>query len=418
MRRTPIIHTLRSDGTYTTAAALASDTGATPTFARNCTAYRDYWDGTTRKLVEVAANVPRWCTRKDGAGNLRSGLLIEPGFTNVALRSNRLDLSPNGLPGINALTQSGTPKWGDVFALWKMSEDPSINAGHGSNQHIGAASGWYCCQHVFAKGTRDFAFVAIERASQANESAIRLWFNLDTGEIGTVRNDANVPVAYSVRSDGGVWVATLAAELPSQTDWYCFFYSCISDGLKTHQGGAGQYCFQGCTMFGKGIYPGSYIATTTAPVTRLKDDYSLNVTGRIGQRGSLVFDIMFPAQDLVAAVVPVSLHDGSADNRITCSILAAGDVASATVVSGGDTQADITDATTDVCDGDRHTIAISWEPNSVKLYVDGTLEGTADTSATIPSGITTLTLADHAGANQCGGLISDLKLYSRPGVTS
>lgn len=416
MRRTPIIHTLRSDGTYTTAAALASDTGATPTFARNCVAYRDYWDGTTRKLASVAANVPRWCERKDTDGNLVKGILLESEVTNMCPNSTfatgwsytRCDPGNGSAAPDSAYTMRKLVEKNLTGAIYTIETNSNFSVVNG---------GTYTCSFFARKLSRDYCLGDLYWFVNPGQNVPYVFYNLATGTIGTYNNCTG---AGMENYGGGIYRCWFTFTANRNSQVVGRIWLAAQDNSFSYTGVAGTDAIEvwGFQMATGSIYPGSYIATTTAPATRLKDDYSLNVTGRIGQRGSLVFDIMFPAQDLVAAVVPVSLHDGSADNRITCSILAAGDVASATVVSGGDTQADITDATINVCDGDKHTIAISWEPNSVKLYVDGTLEGTADTEATIPSGITTLTLGDHAGANQPNALISDLKLYNRPGVTS
>lgn len=407
MRRTPIIHTLRSDGTYTTAALLAADTGAMPTFARNCTAYRDYWDGATRKLAEVAANIPRWVTRKDTGGVARSGLLVEAERTNIQLYSHSIEnwnKDELTLTGSQAFSVDGT----NSACIIDDKTTMGSKAMYQGKADLGTGA---FCYSIFVK---------------AGTIPYLLMTNFKTGPV--VLNKATIKF-----SDMTVTASTGTAGIENWgADWYlvwwsanliqsnCYFGLCASlDGTSIYYEGANRTCLVAAAqVLLATAYPSGRIVTTTAPATCLKDAVSYDVTGRIGQRGSLVFDIMFPAHDFPANAVPVSLHDGSADNRITCSILATGDKASATVVSGGDTQADITDATTDVVDGDKHTIAISWEPNSIKLYVDGTLEGTADTEATIPSGITTLTLGDHAGANQCGAMISDLKIYNRPGVTS
>lgn len=407
MRRTPIIHTLRSDGTYTTAAALASDTGATPTFARNCTAYRDYWDGSQRKMVQVAANVPRWCTRKDTGGTLHSGLLIEPERTNIQLYGHSIENWPKDdltLTGSQAFSVDGT---NSACRL----DDKTTNGSKGLYQGKSGLGTGAFCYSLFVKAE------TIPYLVMTNFKVGPLVINSNVINMSTMTCTPSTGIA-GIESWGGDWYLVWWTANLIQTNCY-FGLNMSPDGIARYYDGNNNTCqVAGAQVLLGATYPSSRIVTATAPATCLKDALSYDVTGRIGQRGSLVFSIMFPAQDLAANVVPVSLHDGTANNRITCSILAAGDVASATVVSGGDTQADITDATTDVCDGDKHTIAISWEPNSVKLYVDGTLEGTADTSATIPSGITTLTLGDNDGANQPNALISDLKLYNRPGVTS
>lgn len=414
MRRTPIIHTLRSDGTYTTAALLAADTGATPTFARNCTAYRDYWDGATRKLAEVAANIPRWVTRKDTGGVARSGLLVEPDRTNVCKKGSTIgewtiDSGHGSLSTAAASPFPTTNAYGVVQTA--ITDYFRLNAPAQDKETVGAV---YILSAFAKAGCDTWAILHNGRLPVSTA-----WFNLSNGAVGT---KTAAVTAAGTESYGGGWYRIWTKFVGVDAAPLLYLYSSTGDNVANIVGQNGQvgtyFCNVQLEVATNGLLSSPIDVPSTSPVTRLGSALSYNVTGRIGQRGSLVFSFQAAAIDLGVNVVPVSLHDGSANNRITCSILATGDKASATVVSGGDTQADITDATTDVVDGDKHTIAISWEPNSIKLYVDGTLEGTADTEATIPSGITTLTLGDHDGANQPNAMISDLKIYNRPGVTS
>lgn len=412
--RGPLLHTLRSDGSYLTAASLALDTkGIAPTFARNCVAYRDYWDGATRKLVEVPANVPRWVTRKDGSGTARSGLLVETQSTNIckygsAINSWAIDSGHGSLSTAVASPFPSVNAYGVVQV--DITDYFRFNAvALGVKETVGSIY----IYSVFAKAGVDGWIIVHNAAPHATT-----WFDLANGIVG---NKTEAVVSAGMESWGNGWWRVWEKFIGVDAVPELYLYSSTGNGVANIVGQNGQVgtYFCGAQLALANDFPSSPIdVPSTSDVTRLKDDLFYDVTGRIGQRGSLVFDVLFPAQDLAANVVPVSLHDGTANNRITCSILATGDKASATVVSGGDTQADITDATTDVVNGDKHTIAISWEPNSIKLYVDGTLKGTADTEATIPSGITTLTLGDHDGANQPNAMISDLKIYNRPGVTS
>jgi hypothetical protein len=408
--RGPLLHTLRSDGSYLTAASLALDTkGIAPTFARNCVAYRDYWDGATRKLVEVAANVPRWCTRKDSAGNLHSGLLVEPDQTNSIGKSKDLNLWTSSLVNV----AKDDVEWvSGAVAAEKITATNSTGYHAIASASLTPPAGALTISGWFKYGNYRYAKLRVHQNSPFAET-IGGVIDLQNTEIYSIFTGNTSGI--EVYGDG--WIRVWFSGTVANQAHTCDIVLCDGADAQTLTGDEFIYCTG--TQVNTGIgFPSSAIDTEAAPATKLADAISYNIAGRIGQRGSLVFDVMFPAQDIIADVVPISLHDGTANNRITCSILAAGDIASATVVSGGDTQADITDATTDVCDGDKHTIAISWEPNSVKLYVDGTLEGTADTSATIPSGITTLTLGDNDGANQPNAMISDLKIYNRPGVTS
>lgn len=70
--------------------------------------------------------------------------------------------------------------------------------------------------------------------------------------------------------------------------------------------------------------------------------------------------------------------------------------------------------TTNVCDGIKHSIAITYKENSLKLYVDGVQEGSEDTSVTIPDALDKIHIGeDNNGANQLNGTIWDFRVYKK-----
>lgn len=412
--RTPMIHALRGDGSYPTAASLALDTGATPTFARNCVAYRDYWDGSDRKLVEVAANVPRWCTRKDSGGTLRSGLLIEDEATNLCHQSSlstgwsasRCSIAASDVIAPNSAYMQKIVEDGTTGSRYIVETTAGITVNNGATYAVS----------LFAKKiNRNWVLTDFYFTVNPGINVPNAFFNLDTGAVG---NKKYVIDAGIENWGGGIFRCWMVFTADRDSLVVARIRPATNNGVFTYEGTNGldaiaAYGYQ----IGVGSYPSSYIATSGASATRLRDEYRLNIGDRMRQRGSIVYSILRSNFNLLQNITSLSIHDGTADNRITSTILASGDALSTTVVAGGVTQASITGAT-DVVDGNQHTVAVSWEPNNICQFLDGAADGVPDTSATIPSSLTTLTLGDHVGAGQSGAIVSDLKLYSRPGVTS
>ena len=82
--------------------------------------------------------------------------------------------------------------------------------------------------------------------------------------------------------------------------------------------------------------------------------------------------------------------------------------------SGSSVQVSIADTTT-LTANTSYKFAITYEEDSVKFYLDGVLDGTADTSCDMPASLTTLKIGRNSGDSQYANMsISNLRAYPSP----
>jgi hypothetical protein len=158
------------------------------------------------------------------------------------------------------------------------------------------------------------------------------------------------------------------------------------------------------------VVPTSYIKTTTGAATRVKDSLSRTVSAV--STGKVTLSARFldgPSHDsvLVKQIVSVEADD---NNRIGISATTA-DVANSVVVAASSTTANIT-GSSDIINGQWHNVKVAAKSTLVTQSVDGTKEGTDDTSATMPTGLVSLKIgcALAALSGQPIALIRDIKL--------
>ena len=64
--------------------------------------------------------------------------------------------------------------------------------------------------------------------------------------------------------------------------------------------------------------------------------------------------------------------------------------------------------------GVPYTATVAFATDDVELYVDGVTTGTPDTSAAMPTGLTTIAVGTGwAGANNLSGTIRNVKIFNR-----
>jgi hypothetical protein len=192
---------------------------------------------------------------------------------------------------------------------------------------------------------------------------------------------------------------------------------CDSDGTDTYSGGDG--AATDITVFGAQVELGpratSYYPTDGATASRSADQLRYKGDDRhvTASQGTLAFDLLLPTQTPAGNLYLCSINDGgSADEAIELYINTSGQVV-CTVVDSTVTQATITSTAT-VNDNTKHQVRVTWTTNDIKLYVDGSSEGT-DASCTIPTGLDRVIVgADNTAANAANAVISNLRILSQP----
>jgi hypothetical protein len=189
-------------------------------------------------------------------------------------------------------------------------------------------------------------------------------------------------------------------------------YGASADNTTTTSGPADMFHAWGAQVeLATDGLPSSYIATTTASATRTVDAlvYVANDGNFSTASGMLSADLLHTAHDALGTH-DVAAVGGTGANSVRLLTLAAGDIMRADVFSGGAVQMS-TSGTTDVVDGEIHTVALTWTTNDGKLLVDGAQEGATDTSLTPPaSAPTSIEVGGIGGLRQAHALIGNVRI--------
>lgn len=170
-----------------------------------------------------------------------------------------------------------------------------------------------------------------------------------------------------------------------------------------------------------GSFATSPILTYGASATRAADTIVVpNTTaGFIGQSaGTLLADAQFISATHTSVRNILSIDDGSANNRIAMRSdvdTNAGDGGEMLVVSGGVTQADVTNASDFTTSAVR--VAAAYAANDFELFRAGASVGTPDVSGTVPATTTLRIGNDSAGASQTNGYVTRVRV-ARSRLTS
>lgn len=193
--------------------------------------------------------------------------LIEPAATNIALQSETFDDSRWGKDGVSVVGNAITAPNGTLTAD-KLIENSS-NSGHYVDQTIAINGGAQYTRSVFVKaGER--TQVRLEMYSVPTVAArANVSFDLVTGAFFGETSSTGVVQSYSAqRLPNGWWRLTQIFNLGT-SDASCFFRVCLVGPASTtvYQGDGASGAFVWGAMLGAG----SYVPTTTAPVTRAAD---------------------------------------------------------------------------------------------------------------------------------------------------
>lgn len=390
-------------GTWPTYAS----TSLATTLSRASSATGPVYDGTdTVRVIRYAPGWPRLAswgpTWGSASGATYGGLIVEEARTNE--NSNSADISTgHTLVRALAVTDTATAPDGTTTADTLDSDGTASNTARLRYTGTGTAATPYVFS-VFVKAPasnpQSITHVNIIDGDNSSAEAFALSDCQPTGTRFT--GSAATAAGGDDYGDGWcrIWISdtsdgTGAAYdvIPCTSDTACNLSPTVNDdllyvwGLQYEDGPS---------------EPSMYIPTSGATATRSADTLTWPLTAPAAAV-TLVADVLTQDHDS-PGVVLAEVGDGTDDNRVRLSITS-GDVAECLVVSGAVTQATVT-GTTDVADGTSHEVRCVAAANSVTLYVDGTSEGTPDTSATFPAGMDEVHVGDEASATtEANGLL-------------
>jgi len=340
---------------------------------------------------------------------LRSlGLLIEGSRTNLITYSEAINNAAwthvGGTHNANQATAPSGELTADLFT-----ENSAASTQHRLYQTPVVAIGTTYTVSVFVKrasGSRQFGITLTTTTAVA-----RVYFNLDTGTVGTVVAGSGTITAYP-----NGWYRCTATGVSDGLTGTTFLQLCngTTSGSETYTGDGTSGLYIWGAQLEAGGFPSSYIATTSATVQRSADVATMtgtNFSAWYNQtEGTIVANVV--AADAATATI-LTIDDNSLNNRIYLQRESSSSVARGVVAVSGSNQASI--AVTGV--STSLVAALSYKANQFNFAAAGTA-GTPDTSGTIPTvdrmRIGTVSVAGF----EVNGPIARIRYFNRALATS
>lgn len=347
------------------------------------------------------------------------GLLIEESRTNSLLRSNTFNTTWSAVSASCVFTQNVTGPDGVANSAWTIDDQSTAADAAGFEQSVAitpSASTNYCLSIFAKKGTANyFDFYAFFVGNSVKASYLRYNFSTDT--LGVFS------------SDGGGITPTIYGKIAYPNGWYRFYFvvNDANNGLNNTlqfrlYPGSRDTAVTGTTLFygaqlETGAFPTSYIATTTATVTRSADNASITGTNFSGFYNSLEWTLMVAGRrnysgNYIGYPTIARIGDGTANNTVGFyGVDASTQFTNNAVVSGGVSQTTYEAVTTSGTSLFKMIQALST--NNSTFGANGTLT-TTDTSVTMPSGVNNLAIGSYfSGGNYWGGTIAQILYYPK-----
>jgi hypothetical protein len=382
---------------------------------RTYPAYIDKYNEVTSKidLFYVGEEWLRMAKRKDSAANIVTGYLPEPEIENLIVESEDFGTTWALVDGGDTLTTD------DTACPDKREVADALAADTTDGQHgftiaptLTAVENVFSC--FFKPGDKDW--VKLEDSTVANAWC---YFDIANGTIGTSGAGAVGLIKGPYYGDfyrcGIKFTGTAAAHtlevLSAHADNDDTF---AGDGSTKNTYFWGAQCEENDKM-------SSPIITDGGTATRLADELQFeagaNIGGEDNQTGMLMVDVLADDYNMESSKYIAAISDGgAATDEILFYAHETGDVVKLTIADGGVTQVDGV-AATDIIDGEKHTVRVTWVLNDSRIYTDGGLEFT-DTSCTIPDDLDTLDIGnDLTQGSQFSGLLSNICFFNGPSAS-
>jgi hypothetical protein len=386
------------------------------TFTRSTTAT---YCNSAGVLVSAAANEPR--VEYDPATHAVRGLLIEESRTNYLLRSQEFD-NASWTKTRSSVTANLEPAPDGTLTADKLVEDSTPNESHYLLQTYtkgSSAETQSYAASVWAKSAGRSQLHLKCQGSSGTANSCNATFDLVSGEITAG------PTTY------GAW-SNVAARIEAWPDgWYrcsltflvdndaqaaiqvvCF---AASNGATSYSGDGTSGLYLWGAQLEKGVHPTSYVATTTATVTRSADSCTMPVADAWFNEpeGTLFAEFLLLGENITSPVTYpriAQLDDGSeVDRHLLYISTASGDRIATTTVNSA---AEVSAGLGDYVPGVANRAAMAWRRNdSAAAATDASV--VSDTDCEVPSGLTTLRLGRSSGSTSLNGYLRKLRVYPR-----
>ena len=359
--------------------------------------------GSAGLYVSVANDTPAFEFNTDGTYR---GLLVEPGATNLALRSQEFDNASWAKSDITVTANSIASPDGTTTA-------DTITEGTAGTavvtQAVTVTSGATVSASVFVKvGTvNDFIRIIITGSVFGNN--IATWFRFSTGALsGTASAGTGTGATASVLALPNGWYRiTLSGAITGETGYNLSINSASASGSGTRVNNSVYYLWQADLVASP--VATSYIVTSGSTVARSADVVSLTgASSLVGQaQGTVYVEGESPNYTTATVRRLLTISDGTTNNRIAISSRASQNrLYSALGVVGGVTDVNIAQSSgaTSIV-----KIGIGYAVNNYSFVVNGTVIGT-DTSAGVPA-CNRVDIGNELGGTQYIGWIRSVALF-------
>ena len=385
---------------------LTARRGPTPTFTRASTAT---FVGSNGLIQSAAINEARF--DHDPITLACKGLLIEESRTNLALQSETFPLptwvKTNVTTSANAIASPSGTVTADTLI-----EDTATSFHYISQQFAKAASSLTYSFSVYyknASGTRTVA-LALTNGTTSGKAAIFTTSGTVTATNVNIGGGVGFTfVSASVESVGNGWYrASIVVTSDTSTRLDAVVYLNNSTTvINSYTGNLSSVYLWGAQLE-LGSFPTSYTPTTTASVVRSADVCSIT--------GSAFSGFWNPSEGTLFASgvtrgYPVMASSGANSNQIAIFRNPSPLYMRFDVANGGAYTAQIISAT--IADGSFNKTIGSYATNDARAAFNGTL-GTADTTVTVPSNLTTLNIGSQSlGASSHNGHIAAIRYFKK-----
>jgi hypothetical protein len=317
-------------------------------------------------------------------------VLIEGARTNLLLRSQEFS-NAYWIKTRSSIAANATTAPDGTNTAAKLVEDNSTNTHKLESTAFtsGLTSGINYAYSVFLKASeRTWAVLEVTGLLGAGYA----WFNLANGTVGTTIN----LVSASVQALGNGWYRCTIVDLSTGTGdpaTICNIFPATADNVVNYAGDNTSGIFIWGAQLEAASFPSSYVPTVAAASTRAADvlSYTAGVTYPIQ-----LWSEFERVVDTGGSEFLMTLSEGANDSNRSLLMVSASDLARYLVTSGAATQADLTVAGA-LALNTVYKISARTALNDVQMARGGTL-GTQDTSASLPSTPTLITIGSAAAA--------------------
>jgi hypothetical protein len=331
------------------------------------------------------------------ARRTNKGVLVEEASTNLCLQSQAFDSVWSPIGG--SVTANGAVAPDGTTTADLINEDGATSA-HRIDQPVTVAAGAATFSFYVKYAGRQW--LRIEPYNTAAPGTNAVWFDIQNGVKGT--QQANCTGAITALGNGWyrlTWTATVTAATLTLS-----IRGALADGSGTNYAGlnGGAYYLWGAQLEAAST-ASSYIVTTTTSATRAADVISIaqSMVAPFSAVTEFEPNIIGTDQRVFA------ISDGTSDNWLLMWLNLGAPTAS--VRSGGSSQANIAVGVAATA-GSLIKFAARCATDNVQAARGGTL-GSPDTSATAPTGVTTLSIGSTSSVAYLNGYVRRAIVYPR-----